>query len=57
LQQIDSVNTSLAAKADIDGTPAETFTLNRDYTGTPSSNVLLRLKEATQQMLLLDGMN
>lgn len=41
---IDSVNTGLAAKADVDGTPEVTFTLNQDYTGAPSSNVLLEVE-------------
>jgi hypothetical protein len=38
----------LASKADIDGTPSESFTLNKDFTGTPSSDCSIIVERGTQ---------
>ena len=38
----------LLDKASIDGTPSETFILNKDHTGTPLSNVMLQVNRGSE---------
>lgn len=41
------MNTALTTKADTDGTPDETFTLNSDEAGAPSSDVTIEVERGT----------
>jgi hypothetical protein len=46
---IGDVSSNLALKADIDGTPSDTFTLNADFSaGTPVSDVWLQVLRGTE---------
>ena len=44
----DDLRTALRDKADVDGTPATTFTFNRDHVGTPTTDVILEVKRGSK---------
>jgi hypothetical protein len=44
----ETFHLNLDEKADVDGTTSTTFTLNKDQTGTPSSNVLIEVERGDE---------